>query len=143
MNWRSVKPLVSNDIIDEYEKTINYHFPDSFREFVKINNGGKPSHKVFNTKVVKERVFDNLLSFNKDDVDTIWHYNDWKGDMSDWYKFSNGEVENYIAFACDAFGNLICFDKRNDSVVWIDHETMNVEFVAKSFTEFIESLHKS
>lgn len=94
MNWRSVKPLVSNDIIDEYEKTINYHFPDSFREFVKINNGGKPSHKIFNTKVVKERVFDNLLSFNKDDVDTIWHYNDWKGDMSDWYKFSNGEVEN-------------------------------------------------
>lgn len=146
MEWLFIRPLKSDELIAEYEGKVDYHFPEDFKECVRQNNGANPGPEVFiswHGKRKRKRVLNNLFSFNKEDKSTIWHYNDWRGDMSDWYKFSNGEVENYIAFACDPFGDLICFDKRNDSVVWIDHETMNVEFVAKSFTEFIESLRKS
>ena len=140
MNWRSVKPLVSDNIIDEFEETINYRFPDSFREFVKINNGGQPSHKMFNTKTVKERVFNNLLSFNKEDLNNVWRTNDWNGEMADWN--NDKRMEKYVTCAQDAFGNLICFDKTNDKIVFIDHEDLNIEPVSNSFERFIKSLRK-
>lgn len=72
VNWRSIKPLMSDNIINDFEKEINYSFPDDFKEFVKTNNGGHSSHKMFNTKVVKGRVLNNMLSFNKEDNCNIW-----------------------------------------------------------------------
>ena len=52
-------------------------------------------------------------------------------------------MENYIAFAADPFGNLICFDKADDSIVFIDRETLSIESVSASFTELVDSLRKS
>ena len=40
----------------------------------------------------------------------------------------------------DAFGNLICFDKTNDKIVFIDHETHSAEEAANTFTKFIKNL---
>jgi hypothetical protein len=117
--------------------------PEDFKECVKHNNGANPELEIFRTKNgkrIRKRVFNNLCSFNKENSGNIWRLNDWNGWMSDWNR--NGEMENYISFAKDPFGNLICFDKTNNSVVWVDHETLNIEFVANSFTEFIASLKK-
>ena len=116
MEWTFIDQLKSEELIAEYEEKVGYHFSKDFTECVKQNNGAYPEKHVFLSwrgKQKRKRVFNYLFSFNKDDASTIWHHNNWRGDMSDWYKFSNGEVENYIAFACDPFGNLICFDKRN------------------------------
>ena len=140
MNWRAITPLVDGDEIEEFENSINYQFPKSFKEFIPLHNGGKPSHKVFKTKTSREKVFNNLLSFNKNDLDNIWEINDWNASMSDWNK--DGSMNNYVAFAQDAFGNLICFDKTNDHIVFIDHETLSIEPVADSFSEFIAGLKK-
>ena len=50
---------------------------------------------------------------------------------------------NYIIFACDPFGNQICFDKNDDSIVFLEHETMSVEKIADSFSDLINNkLHK-
>ena len=65
----------------------------------------------------------------------------WNGRFSDWNP--DGQMENYIAFAADPFGNLICFDKADDSIVFIDHETLSIESVSASFTELVDSLRKS
>lgn len=145
MNWRFVEPLQSEDFISEYEEKIGYRFPEDFRECVKLHNAGYPEKKIFyswkgNHKY--ERVFDSLLSFNKDDISSIWQYNDWRGRFSDWFKYSDGEIENYIKFAGDAFGNIICFDKRTDKIVFINHEKLgsDIEEVADSFTELMNSL---
>lgn len=140
VNWRSIKPLRSDNIINDFEKEINYSFPDDFKEFVKTNNGGHPSHKMFNTKVVKERVLNNMLSFNKEDNCNIWKMNDWNGKMKDWSK--HGEMANYVAFAMDALGNLICFDKTNDKIVFVNHENLSVEYISNSFERFVKSLRK-
>lgn len=146
MNWRFVEPLQSEDLINEYEEKIGYKFPEDFRECVRLNNGGYPEKKIFCSykgKSKRKRVFDYLLSFNKGDTDSIWQYNDWRGRFGDWFRYSNGEIENYVKFAGDPFGNIICFDKRTDKIVFIDHEKLSsfeVEEIADSFTELINSM---
>lgn len=145
MNWRWTKPLESDELITEYEERIGYTFPDDFKEFVRQYNGGRPEWKCFYSWTGKrkhERVFNNLLSFNKEDRSSIWKYNDWDG--SDWDSSTNGEIKNYVMIARDAFGNLICYDRRTIGIVWVDHEEPDfpkaVEKVADSFTEHVNSL---
>lgn len=43
MNWRSVKPLVFETEIEEFELKIKYKFPTSFKKLIQLYNGGKPS----------------------------------------------------------------------------------------------------
>ena len=144
MNWRWVKPLESEDLIKEYEENIGYTFPNEYKEVVKNYNGARPEFKEFKSKQgrrKKARVFEFLFSFNKYDKWSIWGLNNWKGDMRDWN--IDSKIENMVGFAGDPFGNLICFDKTNGHIVFVDHETLNIEPVADSFTEFINSLRKS
>ena len=81
-----------------------------------------------------------MLSFNKEDLNNVWRTNDWNGEMADWN--NDKRMEKYVAFAQDPFGNLICFDKTNDKIVFIDHEDLNIEPVSNSFERFIKSLRK-
>ncbi len=145
MNWRFVEVLQSEDCISEYEEKIGYRFPEDFRECIKRNNGGYPEKKMFYSRKGSrkhKRVFNSLLSFNKEDLSSIWQYNDWRGRFSDWFRYSDGKIENYVTFANDPFGNMICFDKRSDKIVFIDHEKLgsDAEEVADSFTYLINSL---
>ena len=142
MEWRFVRKLKSEELITEYEQKGNYQFPEMFVEYIKNCNAAYPKFKLFMSKGNREweRVFNHFYSFNKDDLTTIWDYNDWNGCMKDWNMY--GSMENYIAFAGDPFGNLICFDKTNDKIIFIDHETLQVQSVADSFDEFIHSLKK-
>lgn len=130
MKWFSIKKLESEDLIKEYERKVHYHFPIEFVEFVKENNGGYPEFENFNTKNNVE-VFNRLYSFNKNDRTNIWREFDWLG---------KDEMENtYVIFACDPFGNQICFDKRNDNIVFLNHETMDIQVIADSFNDFINN----
>ena len=143
MKWDYVEELKSVQLISEYEEKVSYHFPGEFKEFIILYNAGYPEYTIFNSyrgKKKIKRVFNYLYSFNKEDKDCIWEYNDWNGYMSGWN--TEGKMEKYVAFAGDPFGNLICFDKTDDKIVFIDHETHEIEEVADSFTEFINSLRK-
>lgn len=143
MEWLFGYKLESENLITEYEQRMNYKFPKSFTECVKKHNGTHPSLKIFLSKGKRKRkrVFNSMFSFNQNDIDTIWNYNQWNGKSSDWNE--DGKMENYVAFADDPFGNLICFDKTNDKIIFIDHETLQIESVADSFEEFINNLRKS
>ncbi len=142
--WLYISPLSSVDLIAEYEEVIGYSFPSEFKICVTYYNGAHPKNKVFlsfSGKRKRKRIFNNLFSFNKNDPSTIWKYNDWTGRMRDWNE--NGQMNGYVAFAKDPYGNLICFDKTNDKIVFIDHETLSIEVVADDFTEFVDSLKKN
>ncbi len=136
MNWKRTIPLESAELIDEFERVAGYSFCESFKKLVIDNNRGRPSKYVFDTKKTKERVFNHLLSFNKEDEVNMWIW------LNVWDEPAKHLAERYIVFACDPFGNDICFDKTNDKVVFIDHETLTVEEVADSFDEFINSLYE-
>lgn len=151
MEWEKCyedDPLETESLIDEFEELTRYKFPISFRECVKKHNGGKPVYDAFNTEK-SAKPFNFLFSFNKRENEcTMWDV--WKsgkilledaihGGDEDEIRVAQEIVERYIAFADSSFGDHIAFDRQDDSIVYIDHETLKVEYVAESFDEFIEA----
>ncbi len=131
--WRFIKPLKCDGLIEEFEVDQDYEFPNAFKECIKKNNGGRPEKSTFDTDKTKERYMKSLLSFNKENSVNIWSVNEWvKKELA----------ESYIAFAIDNFGNLICFDIDDNSIVFWDHETNKTESVAETFDEFLDKLYE-
>lgn len=152
MKWEEIRPLESEDLIDEYEQLRGYKFPLSFRECVIKNNGGYPEFDGFDTETTEERMLGFFLSFNKNEESssTVWfsveayesNINVAKqlGDLEEATALE--EIFNrYVVFADTPFGDDIAFDKTNDSVVYIDHETLEIEHIANSFDEFLDCLY--
>ncbi len=140
MNWKYVKPLVSEDLIKEFEKEHNFKFDESFVDCVKNNNGGRPEKTVFDTHKTKKRDIKTFLSFNKEDKETIWKINEKEIVRPE---YMAGTDSKLIAFAVDNFGNYICFLKDAENagnVVFINRKTNDLEYIAKNFDEFINSL---
>lgn len=132
MEWKYVKPLTTEECINEFECLVKYSFPDNFRACVMKHNGGRPSKRAFDTNMSKERELKSFLSFNKEDRETVWKIHDWN---------SNELKDRYIAFAVDNFGDLICFDANNDKVVFLNMDNVNVEIIADDFVSFLECLY--
>ena len=133
MGWKYVKQLSSEESIEAFERLVNYAFPKNFKDCVKQYNGARPKYRVFDTDKKTGRELKSLLSFNREDKETVW----------DIYEWSKTEHQGkYIPFAIDNFGNLICFD-RTGKIVFINHETLELEVVASSFEEFIGGLYMS
>lgn len=132
MNWKYVKPLKSIKNIDDFECLVKYVFPEEFRKCVIENNGGRPELCCFNTDKVKERALKSFLSFNKNDRETVWKLYEWSKDEL---------ADKYVPFAIDNFGNLICFNVDNDHIVFINHESLSIEFINSTFEEFVNSLY--
>lgn len=133
MEWKYVKPLSSVDCINEFESLVNYSFPTEFKNCVLHNNGGRPNKRVFDTDVQRERSLKTFLSFNKEDRETIWKILEWNKTQL---------LDNYIAFAIDNFGNLICFDKSKQRIVFYNLESDRVEQIANNFSEFMRGLYE-
>ncbi len=132
MQWKYVKPLLSSEIISEFENVVKYKFPDDFKKCVLENNGGRPDSRTFDTDRTKERELKSFLSFNKDDIESIWKISEWnKSELSD----------KYVAFAIDNFGNLICFEIKNNNIIFLDLETLSAEKISDDFTGFLNGLY--
>lgn len=133
MKWKYVKPLKSEDLLNDYEKLTEYKLPKDFRKFVIELNGGRPERKGFSTNTDKNRELKSFLSFNPNDKETVWQAYEWLKD-----EFGN----KYLAFAIDNFGNVICFDTDNGNVVFLNHEDLSVECISATFGDFMKALYK-
>ena len=114
MEWKYVKPLKDNSIIEHLEKTYSIEIPKFLKEIILENNGGRPNKTLFNTQNSKERVLQGLLSFNKDDKANILIYDDIL-------------KRGYIPFGITEFGDLVCINNKNKSVELYLHETDTFE----------------
>ena len=134
MQWKYIKTMESTDQISEFEKLTGFSFPKDFTDCVLKNNGGRPEPATFDTDKNKGRAIKHLLSFNREDRESIWDISEWnKDDLSD----------KYVAFAIDDAGNLICFDKADNKVVFINHENpAAIERVAESFADYLNKLYE-
>lgn len=131
--WKYVKKLLSEDRIKEFEETVKLDLPEDFKKCVVQNNGGRPDLRTFDTDKEKERSFKSLLSFNTEDRETVWKTLDaCEEELSD----------KYVAFGIDNFGNLICFDRKNSSVIFLNAETLTTEYIAPTFTAFLDKLYE-
>ena len=132
MEWKYVKPLVSSDLIEKYETMVHYQLCASYKQCVLEYNGGRPKNRAFDTDKTAERELKTFLSFNPDDIENVWDVCQWnKEELSD----------KYIPFAIDGFGNLICFDRHSNMVIFLNHETLATEHIANGFDEFMNCLY--
>jgi len=103
---------------------------ENVKDFFRENNGGIPNKNGFKLKNGDEKVLDCLLSFNRDDDESVYHY-------ADFFK-SMARLE-ILPFAKDPFGNLICL-KKNRVVFW-DQELEELLEVSDSFEGLIDGLY--
>ncbi len=138
MEWRYVKEIKSENLIKEFEQVVGYVLPDDFKESIHFINGGRPEFAFFDTELCEERDILQICSFNKDDPGSIWDSYEWDEECEEFEGFTG----RYIPFAYSGCGDDICFDSSNNHIVYIDHEEAEVEEVADTFTEFINSLYE-
>ena len=131
LKWKYVKELKDENAIKQFEDENDFKFEEEFKDIVKQYNGGRPRPNTFDTQKRKECVFKSLLSFNKGECD-IFEVKKWIENISN---------EKLIPFASEPSGNYICFD-NNHNVVSLIHETGKIEFISKSFSEFLNKLYE-
>lgn len=131
LSWKYVKPLNNNKAVESFESEYGLKLPQDITKCIKQNNGGRPDKKLFDTEVSKGRVIKSLLSFNKDDLETVY----------DAIYILKNEKPNLVPLVSDPSGNYICFDTKQQVIVLWLHETNVTEKISTSFTAFLEKLY--
>lgn len=142
MKWICENDNIELETISKVEKKLCIKFPKDYIKIVMKNDGGYPKPNRFNLNG-NEEVFNNLLSFDEEDCSNIIDtYNDVRDRL----------IEKIIPFGEDSFGNLICFDYRNNdqpTVVFWEHEKAfndkqsATTYLCDSFTDLLLMLHNS
>lgn len=142
LRWICENESVETTTISKVEYIFGIEFPRDYVECIIKNNGGYPKPNRFNLNG-NEEVFNNFLSFDEEDSSNIINaYNDVKDRL----------IEKVIPFAEDPFGNLLCFDYRNNEqpiiVFWEHEKAFNnkenaISFICNTFSELLNMLHES
>lgn len=132
LTWKYVKELENKNAVELFEDENDIKIPTDIVECIKINNGGRPNRKGFDTECSKGRVVKSLLSFNPEDLETIYTI----------FDVLKKEKSELIPIFSDPSGNYICYDTLNkEMVLWL-HETNTTEKISNSFSEFLSSLYE-
>jgi cell wall assembly regulator SMI1 len=126
--WRR-SSVIGEDIIAEAEKQFGIQLPDDIKKVFVYANNGRPSVCTFDSPKSKEHVLKKLLSFKKDDIENVYKAK----------AVVDNDDKSLFPLANDPSGNLICL--KNNIIVYWHHETGEVEFLANSFAEFLNSLY--
>jgi len=130
--WKYIRTNISIDNIVKYEQEAGIVLTDEIKEFILTHNYARPEKNTFDTKDSKERVFLKLLSFNHDDKENVF----------DVYSSLKKELPvGIVPIAMDPFGNFICLDANNSTVVFWKHEDSKIEFISDTFPHLINSLY--
>lgn len=132
IKWDFVEELQDERSISEIEKMVGIKFPQDFVDCVKKYNAANPEPNSFDTDIEEGHVFDALLSFNNEDLDNIYS----SIDGIEFFPY-----DTLAPIALDPFGNFICYDKRTLQLKFWNHETGETEFIANTFTEFLDKLY--
>lgn len=136
IEWNHYIPLKSESLIEEYEKAINYTFPESFKECVKKYNGAASNDYIFDINSYDATEF-TFQSFNKEDDDSIWTLLSWYDEEE---MFEN-ITKDYVIFADNFFGNFLTFKRSNGAVVYWEHDSMYHKTVGKNFDDFLSKVY--
>lgn len=147
-----IKPLPSDELIKKLENVWRIIFPQSYKDFIKINNGCVPFEKIINCngrKYVVDRFLCILDSpegheFGVYDIDVILtQIEDRLTDNEDLVGVELLPIIQLFA------GDYICLDFKNDKgkvtvCLWSHEESGDLEpvtyFIANNFESFIEML---
>ena len=128
VKWDLVIPLKKN-ALEIFEATYFYPLHEDFKTFIKQNNAGIPDKTEFALANGDIKELNSLLSFNKEDDDSVFQYAE---------SFKEGGKLIKLPFARDSFGNLICLD--GEKVLFWEHESGRFFKVSGSLKGFLERL---
>lgn len=129
--WKYVKNNVTEVEIKEIESLSGFFFSNELKKILIKFNNGRPINNLFDTEKVKGRMFEKLLSANKEDGENVLKTN----------KSLSGQLpENMLILAADPFGNYICINREQQAFLWL-HDTLELEATGKTMIELIDSLY--
>lgn len=132
-NWKYIKQNVSMENICEFEALVGAKLPESTAQFLIQYNNGRPVKKCVNTREGVARVFDKILSFNKNDIENAF---------ITYENFRDEIPSNLLPIAMDPFGNYFCLDKNNEfHIVFWDVENNKIENTGESLVDLVEHFH--
>ena len=132
-NWKYVKPIEGNSVLNKLEEKLGVKFPKSYVDCVTSNNGGRPPRNKVNDSLMMRSLvrIDESAEINVlNTLDTL----------------KDSLLPKIIPFADDSFGNYFCFDFSKSGeplIVFWDHEEKRenaLSPVADSFEKFIAVL---
>lgn len=158
MDYMKLLPHEIEELINEYEAEIQFHFPMDYRLFLKYHNYARlrfihffihnsfiRKQKIINRR--QKRTCNNVYFFTLDKS---------PNEMSIYYSFWNYDYQNcrhyqltpsnkksikkeYVIFATDLEGNLFGFNRKTKKIAFFDSRKtlFQAETIADSFTEFI------
>lgn len=140
VEWIEPDEPINDEVIQNVERYFGIIFPQDYKECVKLFNGGYPEPDVFTIEEDDDIVFSCLLSFTNEEANIVEVY-----EIATKYL-----PKGVFPFAKDPFGNLICFDYRQDTespiITFYDKEIEDEENklfrICDTFTELIERLHE-
>lgn len=142
IEWINKNKELSDTEIKYVEDILCIKFPDDYISCIKNNDGAYPVPDTFNIQD-SEETLNNLLSLHKYKENFLLQvYENVKDRM----------IDEIIPFARDPFGNLLCFDYRNNdqpTVVFWEHEKAfnnkknAISFICNTFSELLNMLHES
>lgn len=130
--WKRVKPLMQLDSINKFEQEYEVTLPDNLKEFIIANNGGRPNLDIIKKLDGNEVEVNALLSFNKEDVENIYK-------VIDYFKGQFGG--KIVPIATEPSGDYFCINLNNNSIVYWEHETNELSFIANNLDEFLNCLY--
>lgn len=127
MNWTKVSPLTYENNVSSFECYAEYSFPPDFVEVAINYNGGTASSNVFAADDLSHHSIKKLLSFNKEDMDSIW----------DTYEcYQDCFEDKYVPFAVSKADLYFCFRTDDDNIGVLDPDTGEFSEIAEDFAEF-------
>jgi len=110
ITWKNGKSGITTSTIISFEKKINNVLPVSYKNLIRVHDGGSPKPNIFDADKSKGRIFDKLLTYNTSVKLNIFSI----------YEYFNKEVDKtLVPFAKDPDDNLLCFYfiKKNNPVI--------------------------
>jgi hypothetical protein len=141
--------IVTESQLDDLEKYFGVKFPQAYRDFMLITNGGIPLHNCFDSKDGTESSSVSFFSVLPNDTFDIVHRN----------KVGAGRFPHgFISIGADGNGNAICIDcnsgPAHGKIYFWEHENeadqaqgetpetvQNIYLLGDTFTEFLDGLH--
>ena len=123
--WRYIKPLAADSLISDAEERLATILSTPISTLLR-NIMEADLLSVYWYHYIARKNDKVLLSFNPTDENIL--------------KLNKGVDEisaKLVAFMIDNFGNYICFDKENDTIVFLDFESGETELIDKTFSDFL------
>ena len=129
LEWKYKIDLTDN-ALSEMSSKYQVIIPDDLKDLLKLANAATPSKTRFMLKV-DEKVLGAVLSFNPNEKEA----DSFESAMN------IGFEKNIVPFGIDPFGNYICYNTDNGSIMFFDHEEDSLAEIASTLEDFLDELY--